>query len=1036
MRTLNSFYRWSASLIIVLLTTCSVFAQARPTPSELANGSIHIVAVMVEFQEDDNRFTSGNGRFNPSFLDRPDITIDPLPHDRGYFEAHLLFAKNYFERVSGGKLELTYEVLPQIITVPEEMAAYSPLGDDGTENIKLAFFARDVWEEVDRQGLLAGRNLDPERTMYIAFHAGVGRDLELIGTTLFKTPQDIPSVFLSQQSLQRLFENPVFDGFNVNGNIVRNTAILPETQSRPGENIIGEEFVLELSINGILTATIGSFLGLPDLFNTDTGASGIGRFGLMDGAGFFSYFGLFPPEPSAWEKYWLGWVSPIDITQQVATSSTITVTAPTRNTEGTVARLPISSDEYFLVENRIRDPFNEGLELTIRRPDGVLETVTIPRDETRFAHNDLSRVREILPAGVLVDVSHFDWSLPGGLDIGEDRVAGTDDDRFLNGGILIWHIDDQIIRSRIADNAINNDPRRKGVKLVEADAAQDIGRPAGGVTQYDQGAPFDFWWAGNDFTVITQTGQRIVLYQNRFGDDTRPNNRSNSGARTYFEFLNFSDNQIDATFDTRPVTAAALYTPVSLPMNRSQRQLGQDTNRGMPLSVTTFTTPTDTVLIVPLEDGVFSVNLSLGDTLFIPAGSTAMQPLRTATGMIAGGETVHGLVWDTVTRQFESSWQRSGLSAGRILSRNLSQSGSVEVAGTPLVLDTQTGNLLQSRSSDTQTSSFDGITPNGEISGDAIRNRDQQILFTIPDQERDGSRLYLASMAEAGSAATSAFLLITDERFLVLDATSGEIRSETPAQALGWPYLFDWSGDGLADILYVNHANGQLEARNQRGAMLDGFPVQLSDDRSFTGSPLVLSSPEGRLLMVPSTDGFSYSIQLFTGDNLRNASETLLIGATRQGASLIQPALLNSVLYAVSPGGDIRMWRVDARYGEATAYVYGRPEDNLMGRSTAGHTPQPGERLLVQAETYNWPNPASTETHVRFMTTEAAEVTITIISYSGMQRYTSTQQSRGRQPVDVLVNTSNWSNGVYFARVTARSDGTTEHKVITMVVAR
>ena len=175
------------------------------------------------------------------------------------------------------------------------MAAYSPLGEDGKENEKLAFLARDVWQEADRQGMLSGRTLDPDRTMYVIFHAGVGRDLELVGTTLTKTPQDIPSVFLSRTSLSRLLETPDFGGFNVNGNIVHNSAILPETQSRPGESVIGESFVLELSINGILTATVGSFLGLPDLFNTDTGESGIGRFGLMDGAGFFL---LFRPVPA------------------------------------------------------------------------------------------------------------------------------------------------------------------------------------------------------------------------------------------------------------------------------------------------------------------------------------------------------------------------------------------------------------------------------------------------------------------------------------------------------------------------------------------------------------------------------------------------------------------------------------------------------------------------------------------------------------------------------------------------------------------
>ena len=35
---------------------------------------------------------------------------------------------------------------------------------------------------------------------------------------------------------------------------------------------------------------------------------------------------------------------------------------------------------------------------------------------------------------------------------------------------------------------------------------------------------------------------------------------------------------------------------------------------------------------------------------------------------------------------------------------------------------------------------------------------------------------------------------------------------------------------------------------------------------------------------------------------------------------------------------------------------------------------QPSGGLLVAEETYNWPNPATDHTHLRFMTTAAAEV--------------------------------------------------------------
>ncbi|MFW6348663.1 MAG: hypothetical protein ACOC2C_08670, partial [Cyclonatronaceae bacterium] len=524
----------------------------------LSSGTVHIVAVMVDFQPEENEFTSGNGTFELDYLQRNEVTIDPLPHDQGYFEAHLQFARNYFQAASGGQLELSYRVLPQIYTLPESMKAYAPTGPDDAENFRLGNLAQDTWQQVAAEtepAVLAElENLPQDRIMYVLFHAGAGRDLELIGTTLNNTPQDIPSVFMDSESLSQLTDQPDFDGFELTPDLrVTNTAVLPQTQSRAGEDVTGEEFVLELSINGILTATIGSFIGLPDLFNTESGESGIGQFGLMDGAGIFSYYGLFPPLPSAWERLYMGWDSSFDIS--LDDEAPVQLPAVSLGEPASVARHRISADEYFLVENRHRNPDGDGVQLSFRRPDGSIETRQFDNEEERFSPTDQSDFDEILPAGVLIDVSNFDWSLPGGLDIGEDGIAGTDQDRLLNGGMLIWHIDEAVIRNRIEDNSINNNVDRRGISLQEADGAQDLGRPAQGISNFSTGGPFDFWWSGNDFTVITANGERIVLYENRFADDTFPDNRSNTGSPSYFELYDFSDNLPTASFRARRTDA-------------------------------------------------------------------------------------------------------------------------------------------------------------------------------------------------------------------------------------------------------------------------------------------------------------------------------------------------------------------------------------------------------------------------------------------------------------------------------------------------
>jgi hypothetical protein len=1043
--------------------------QNRLSPSELANGEITIIAVMVEFRQQENRFTTGDGTFNPSFLDRPGITIDPLPHDRGYFEAHLQFAKNYFERVSAGKLTIAYDVLTEIITVPGEMADYSPLGEDGSENEKLAFFARDVWNEVDRRGLLSGRNLDPERTMFIAFHAGAGRDLELVGTSLDKTPQDIPSVYLSKESFRRLLDNDDFQGFTVNGVNVTNTAILPETQSRPGTNVIGEEFVLELSINGITTATIGSFLGLPDLFNTETGRSGIGRFGLMDGAGFFSHFGLFPPELSAWEKYWLGWVDPAEITTLVDAGGSVTLDAPVVGRTGSVVKLPVSSDEYFLVENRIRDPFNLGLELTIRTPDGRIETVTIAREEERFDPFDFSKIDEILPAGVLVNVSHFDWSLPGGLDRGEDGEIGTDDDRFLNGGILIWHIDEQIIRSNLSSNSINNDPMRRGVRLVEADAAQDIGRPAAGLSRYDQGAPFDFWWSGNDFTVITQTGQRIVLYQNRFADDTRPNNRSNSGAPTYFEFYNFSDTGVEMTFQTRRVSSEA-FEPLSGPALTAGVLVRQPDGgmNGYPLSVSRVVMGADTLIVFPHADGLLVADVGVGSVRgvnVVPgaqplAGSGVLTVLErgAAAGVDAGAGVLRGY---RVTGRNGAALNLAGLVSGRdetalnvaglvsvweavvldgggagLVARNVPEAGFVGVVPGRFLFAEADGRAGQVLEAPAQIAVRGGAVA-GRLTGRDVLNASGQSVFTLSPSEATGERRYLMSLSP-GPNTEPVFLVISNERFVILNASNGTIFTEIDARTAGWPLITSWSAESQPALLFTNKATNTVEGRNLLGASLDGFPITAPNGFTFTGTPLVLPARNGndRMMLVMATDGYSLNILVYTDDQLRSPSEILLAGSDRADTDPLQPAVFNGTLYAASPSGELRAWRIRNRSDRPDSYLYGDPTTNIPGIDLSPPGPAFTNQLLVETETYNWPNPASDYTHIRFMTTDPSDITVSIIDYSGRQVHESRYSTPGGMPQEFRLNTTAWGNGVYFTRVTARSGSATEHKVFTMVIIR
>ena len=66
---------------------------------------------MGEFQADEDATTEGNGKFGTIYSKNYGNNIlDPFPHDKGYFEDHLEFVKNYFAKVSNGKLVVKYTV--------------------------------------------------------------------------------------------------------------------------------------------------------------------------------------------------------------------------------------------------------------------------------------------------------------------------------------------------------------------------------------------------------------------------------------------------------------------------------------------------------------------------------------------------------------------------------------------------------------------------------------------------------------------------------------------------------------------------------------------------------------------------------------------------------------------------------------------------------------------------------------------------------------------------------------------------------------
>lgn len=1029
------------------------------TRSTPATGTLNVVAVMVEFQPDSNRLTSGTGVFGVdgfdglSYLSNQETTyIDPLPHNQGYFEAHLEFAKNYFSKSSDNQLTLDYRVFPNIIRLDSTMGTYSPTGETFTME-KIALLMQEVWTKADNDESFAPflQGLDPENTAFVIFHAGIGRDVELTGTSLDITPLDLPSIFLNQNNISELLDLPGFNGFLINNGTFRvtNSMLIPRTESRRGEDVAENEIVFPLSINGLLCASIGSYLGLPDLFNTETGEPAIGRFGLMDGAGFFAYQGLLPPEPSAWEKVYLGWETPFTVSP--TQTQAIQLPAASLAEPNSIAKVALSSTEYFLIENRHRDPLltdsaSAKVTITTRDPEtGALSQKTFTNSDEDFIFQGTD-FDTLLDRGTIVDVSNFDWSLPGGLDYGEDQDEGTADDRHLNGGILIWHIDEGIIQNGLMNGGVNADELMRGVDLEEGDGAQDIGRDIGLLDNSQSfGYAYDFWWKSNDYRVITEGNEIDLNPNNVFGFDTYPNTESNSGAKSYFELYNFSDIQPVASFNIRKVNSeesgitelfsTTAPTSVEAGLDLSYRSFPNN----FPLSLSVYEQEANSFLVIPAFTNTVVYKIDdVANLISIPLfTNTVLQPFTGNQLVLASNPDIptnySGVIsytWNETTSTLDEVWRDSASFGSNehyaFLSSQNGQTLDLDFSG--ISIDLQTGLVSDTPSGyDFRSEIIDGKFAG--VNGSRITFVGEDIPDNFATYE---NRLFVGTIA---SNQGNYYYIFEDGKFTLVSPSNDEpyqvLFDEEQAE---WPAIVD-----EGHIYRVNRIQNQIEGINFNGGVLEHTPIPAPDGYTFIGTPIIadITGDEIQDILVVAQNEYSINIFGYELNGSPIEGFPLYVGGS-SGADLqpIHPVLYNDVLYAISHKGDLRSWKFNnftsaqwpGRYG---ANPYNKVSAYINFTESTGNN----FSVLNTTETYNWPNPADEETNIRFHLKDAGEVEITVIDFSGRKVFERRVAAIGGVPEEVLISTIHWSSGPYFARVKATVNGKTESKIIKIGVA-
>ena len=500
-----------------------------PAKKEDITGNYHLLILLVDFPEDDNPKTTGNGKYDLSIPDSL-FTISSPPHNAYYFEKTMIALRYYYKAASFENINIISHIFPKqtalsaydstliTYTLPNEMAYYNP--DMNNYDLTISRFEQlftDIFETADKDTSLHFADYDG----YLVIHAGSDWQHDIYGDT----PNDIPS-----------FNMTVSEDVAVavdNGDvIIDHTSIIPETISQDGQ--LG-------SINAVMVHEMGHQFGFVDLYNTAAGFPAVGYFDIMDSGGFTFAAdtlgniieGALPVLPCVWSRM-IPWENTMreqnrlkDICELNPSSEDtfyIEILAAEKpdniynpdDNKLQFIKIPINNNEYFLLENRAIDLDND----------------------TCFIKADSTKRIPLYPVDPYNNFNYeYDYLLPG------------------LGGLCIWHIDDDVIYNpdyceysdtlnNFQYNTVNTRHKRRGVYLIEADDIDDIGNIyswsdwRGTLYEYFSETAPVFVWSEQDSSYVID---RFEFHNNHFGPDTHPNSYSNDGINSLIDIFDISD---------------------------------------------------------------------------------------------------------------------------------------------------------------------------------------------------------------------------------------------------------------------------------------------------------------------------------------------------------------------------------------------------------------------------------------------------------------------------------------------------------------
>jgi len=994
-----------------------LFSKLAPSQTK----TLKILAIRVEFQEEtpDDPRTTGNGLFDmrsqEDFYQQEGHLIDSSPHDTLYFKKHILALHNYWWAVSEHQLALEGEVFPKsgslAYRLPYPMAHYG--APDSSLSVKVEMlrqFFHDSFNLADSFSV----HEDPQiyqidfsqYDCFVIFHAGSDLQSDL-GELVNPTPGDLFSGFIMLGDTVGVNDGtfPITEGI-----------FMPETRSQ--DNRV-------TALNAVFAHEFGHQLGLVDLYNSWNFMTQVGDFALMDnnaqnvgvdvGYGFY-VSGVLPVYPCAWSRAYLGFVEPEKIIRQ----ANIGLFAAEMLTDQLqLIKIPISPEEYFLLENRQVDL--DGDHFSGLRADSTTNVILGPVDEERNYNRE------------------YDWLLPG-------------------SGILIWHVDEEVAYFDYDNDGLNNfwdndlqvDKGRRFLTLVEADGIIDFG----GDYYTGFGRKEDMFYKGNNTEF---TPNSFPASKSRNKSDTHIWIENISISDTVMT-LDISQGWVQYGFPQKFIPETDVNSLVSV---KGGLQIFASSGRfihawdaggaavipqSIPVGITQFDS---TLIYLPLaifaeDDSVFFGPPSLGDlddngTLEVVAATVdgrvyAWHPYdRDQDGRadIVDGFPVDLKDWISVapiianfdsvesnleifvaTRGISSDHRTVVISNDGTLIYSSTSEGLVEALAT--TGDPNTNFLMRKTPFHSQIcvwNMYSGVSSRCSpychgygpiVVGDIDKDGDLDVTFRscspisglmASDLNLGGSGFFvpvddsLISGPVLGDIEKDGYLeiILTSSDKIFVYNFNGTLVSNFPVTIShpggttdlidSSPILGDVDGDGFPDIV-IGTKNKQVLAYNKDGKIVDGFPLSLGG--AVTSSPILMNldkdvDPE---LLVASDDGFIYA------------------------------------------------WDLPGEYKEENfpwvMYGYDAGHTNYFPKDTLPVPPVAGN-LLPANMAFNYPNPAKIQTKIRYFLKEDAKVNIRVYDLSGMLVDDFAGPGQGRTHNERLWDCSKFASGVYLCRVEAKS---------------